>query len=160
MHGYDEIDVNDSVTVRGEVARLSRLYERAVRTNTANNPDLYQSDGGLTAGVKLRQNMPPAPAAAPAPGPAASATPATLPPPPADPDASPATSLPVPALKKEEVKEVPKEEPKNGKAPADAGTSNGDLTKADGAAKPPEPAKDPDASPATEDGKGKGPANE
>jgi hypothetical protein len=153
MNGYDEIDVNDSVTVRGEVARLSRLYERAVRTNTANSPDLYQSDGGLSAGVKLRQNVPTAPVVAPGPSssPVASSVPAPAAAPPADPDASPATSVPVP--KKEEVKEVSKEEPKDGKSSAGAESSNG-------AAKAPEPAKDQDAAPATEDGKGKGPTSE
>jgi hypothetical protein len=153
VNGYDEIDVNDSVTVRGEIARLSRLYERAVRTNTANNPDLYQSDGGLSAGVKLRQNAPTATAVAPgsSSGPVASSVPAPAAAPPADPDASPATSVPVP--KKEEVKEVPKEEPKDGKSPAAAESSNG-------AAKAPEPAKDPDAAPSTEDSKGKGPTSE
>ncbi|KIV96763.1 hypothetical protein PV10_00584 [Exophiala mesophila] len=42
VHGYDEIDTDDHrVTVRSEVARLTRLYDRAVRNNTLNNPDLY-----------------------------------------------------------------------------------------------------------------------
>lgn len=29
VHGYDEIDIGDRVTVRSEVARLMRLYEKA-----------------------------------------------------------------------------------------------------------------------------------
>lgn len=46
VHGYDEIDTDDhQVTVRSEVARLTRLFDRAVRTNTANNPDMYMSGG-------------------------------------------------------------------------------------------------------------------
>ena len=41
IHGYDEIDIDDKVTVRTEVARLMRLYERAMRSNVLNNPDNY-----------------------------------------------------------------------------------------------------------------------
>ena len=37
VHGYDEIAIDDSVSVRSEVARLSRLYDKAVRTNTNND---------------------------------------------------------------------------------------------------------------------------
>jgi hypothetical protein len=60
MHGYDEIDLNGAVTVRSEVARLTRLYERAVRTNTVNNPDMYQGDGGsLSTGVTLKLHQAP-----------------------------------------------------------------------------------------------------
>ena len=33
VHGYDEIDVGNKVTVRSEVARLMRVYERAVKAN-------------------------------------------------------------------------------------------------------------------------------
>jgi SMODS and SLOG-associating 2TM effector domain len=33
MHGYQDIDIDKEVTVRSEVARLTRLYERAVRSN-------------------------------------------------------------------------------------------------------------------------------
>lgn len=45
VHGYDEIDT-DEVTVRSEVARLTRLYERAVRLNGMNNPDMYMAGAG------------------------------------------------------------------------------------------------------------------
>jgi hypothetical protein len=53
--GYEDIDTGapkegeegkerernpNAVTVRSEVARLTRLYDRAVRSNTANNPDM------------------------------------------------------------------------------------------------------------------------
>jgi SMODS and SLOG-associating 2TM effector domain len=53
MHGYSEIPLHDGqVTVRSEVARLTRLYDRTIRTNTLNSPDMYQSDmfGGITSG--------------------------------------------------------------------------------------------------------------
>ena len=46
VHGYDEVDVDDSVSVRSEVARLTKLYETAVKKYTENNPDLYSSGGG------------------------------------------------------------------------------------------------------------------
>lgn len=48
-HGYDEIDT-DEVTVRSEVARLTRLYERAIRLNGMNNPDMYMAGGGMFDG--------------------------------------------------------------------------------------------------------------
>ncbi|MGG6498998.1 UNVERIFIED_CONTAM: hypothetical protein NY603_39325, partial [Bacteroidetes bacterium 56_B9] len=41
IHGYDAIDTDEAVTVRSEVARLTRLYDRAVKTNTINDPDYY-----------------------------------------------------------------------------------------------------------------------
>ncbi|EME43061.1 hypothetical protein DOTSEDRAFT_80586 [Dothistroma septosporum NZE10] len=68
-HGYDAIDTDDSVTVRSEVARLTRLYDRAVKTNTMNDPDFYGSgismDGHNTGGLRGRAE--PTPAAGPAP---------------------------------------------------------------------------------------------
>jgi hypothetical protein len=36
-HGYDEIAIEDEVSVRSEVARLTRLYDRVVRNNTMND---------------------------------------------------------------------------------------------------------------------------
>ncbi|CAG9945091.1 unnamed protein product [Clonostachys rosea f. rosea IK726] len=42
-HGYDAIDTDEQVTVRSEVARLTRLYDRAVKTNTMNDPDMYSA---------------------------------------------------------------------------------------------------------------------
>lgn len=44
-HGYDDIDTDD-VTVRSEVARLTRLYDRAIRLNGMNNPDMYMAGAG------------------------------------------------------------------------------------------------------------------
>lgn len=49
VHGYDEIDT-DEVTVRSEVARLTRLYERAIRLNGMNNPDMYMAGAGAFDG--------------------------------------------------------------------------------------------------------------
>ncbi len=62
MHGYSDIPASE-VTVRSEVARLTRLYDRAIRANTLNNPDLYQSDtfGGVMSGNgvnKLQKQTP------------------------------------------------------------------------------------------------------
>lgn len=37
VHGYDEIAIDDSVSVRSEVARLTRLYDKVVRNNTLND---------------------------------------------------------------------------------------------------------------------------
>jgi hypothetical protein len=94
MHGYDEIDTMDQVTVRSEVARLTRLFDRAVRNNTANNPDIYMGNQtGGTQDVKLRQSIAiPSPAIAIIPpqdgGDAVSVAPVPVP---EDPDASPAT---------------------------------------------------------------------
>ncbi|KAJ9652762.1 hypothetical protein H2198_007989 [Neophaeococcomyces mojaviensis] len=49
VHGYDEIDT-DEVTVRSEVARLTRLYDRAIRLNGMNNPDMYMAGAGTFDG--------------------------------------------------------------------------------------------------------------
>lgn len=45
VHGYDEIDIEDRVSVRSEVARLTNMYESAVKKYTENNPDLYNTGG-------------------------------------------------------------------------------------------------------------------
>lgn len=37
VHGYDEIAIDDSVSVRSEVARLTRLYDKVVKNNTMND---------------------------------------------------------------------------------------------------------------------------
>jgi hypothetical protein len=37
VHGYDEIAIDDSISVRSEVARLTRLYDKVVKNNTMNN---------------------------------------------------------------------------------------------------------------------------
>jgi hypothetical protein len=95
MHGYDEIDTSDQVTVRSEVARLTRLFDRAVRNNTANNPDIYQGNQtGSTQDVKLRQSVAiPSPAVAILPPQGGVVDDTIVAPVPAipDPDASPAT---------------------------------------------------------------------
>ena len=102
VHGYDAIDTDNSVTVRSEVARLTRLYDRAVKTNTMNDPDFYGSgismDGHNTSGLRGRAEATPA-AVPPPPAPeVASSTPtpapAPAPVPAADPDESPATKAP------------------------------------------------------------------
>jgi SMODS and SLOG-associating 2TM effector domain len=41
FHGYDEIAIEDEVSVRSEVARLTRLYDKAVRSNTSNDRKLH-----------------------------------------------------------------------------------------------------------------------
>lgn len=145
MHGYDDIDVDASVTVRSEVARLTRLYERAVRTNTVNNPDMYQGDGGTIApgaALKLHQNPTVAPAA-PIDQAAAVPAPATVPVP--DPDDSPATSVPQP--KKDQPKDdQPAPEAESSKPKDDPNGTN--------------PTVLPNSSSATTDSKGKSPASE
>lgn len=45
-HGYNDVDTEE-VTVRSEVARLTRLYDRAIRLNDQNSPDSYSA--GLDA---------------------------------------------------------------------------------------------------------------
>ena len=99
-HGYDAIDTDEQVTVRGEVARLTRLYDRAVKTNTLNAPDMYSTGApGDPHSAALRERsaqaapLPTVPPPAPAAGPSA---PATVPVAPQDPDASPATKPPEP----------------------------------------------------------------
>ncbi|KAK4543098.1 hypothetical protein LTR36_005875 [Oleoguttula mirabilis] len=108
-HGYDAIDTDDQVTVRSEVARLTRLYDRAVKTNMINDPDMYAAglpgDAG-SAGLRARTVQPslsgpvaPAPATGAAVLPApASAVAAPIA---ADPDESPASKPPEPPKPKE-----------------------------------------------------------
>ncbi|KAK5031341.1 hypothetical protein LTS07_005076 [Exophiala sideris] len=125
VHGYDEIDTDDRVSVRSEVARLTRLYDRAIRTNTINNPDMYEvaAPGAEGNGTNLRHGAshPIAPVPVPAPAPTAAAgpaveagpstTPAVLAPTPApapvvvDPDESPATAPPQPKVEAKKVEE-------------------------------------------------------
>lgn len=103
VHGYDAIDTEDQVTVRSEVARLTRLYDRAVKTNTLNDPDNYQMGGPSdphSAELRGKSALPVAaapPPSAPVPGTTSSgpdpAAPAAVP---EDPDASPATKPPEP----------------------------------------------------------------
>ena len=98
VHGYNEIDIDDKVSVRSEVARLTRLYEAAVKKYMQNNPDMYNAGGGLLdpisglrarpgAGAPVPAATAPSAAAASAPDPSpASAAPAD------DGDESPATA--------------------------------------------------------------------
>jgi hypothetical protein len=146
-HGYDAIDTDDEVTVRSEMARLTRLYDRAVKTNTLNDPDTYS--GGApgdphTAALRARPGQPPAPAPAPPPAPVPGSSAQAPPPqlaasPATDPtDDSPATKPP----------EKPKDdEPAktNGDGPAKpAGDDSAKASgKANGKANGKQPATDP-----------------
>jgi len=49
ISGYDDVIEEYDVTVRSEVARLTRLYDRAVENNTRNNPDTYVAGPGSDA---------------------------------------------------------------------------------------------------------------
>ncbi|KIW04315.1 uncharacterized protein PV09_04608 [Verruconis gallopava] len=139
MHGYSEIDTDDEVTVRSEIARLTRLYDRAVRTNSMNNPDMYMAGqsldntnfalrkGPLPSGPVLPAIVPPVPttgAGPSAPAPSAPVAPLPIIP---DPDESPASAPPKP--KDDPAKDKSKDEAKtadsvtsksNGKASAEA----------------------------------------
>ncbi|KAL9608995.1 MAG: hypothetical protein Q9167_006204 [Letrouitia subvulpina] len=98
--GYDEIDVDDKVSIRSEVARLTRLYESAVKKYMQNNPDLYNTAGGALdpiTGLRARPGgsaqLPPS-ATPPDPGAtsAGAPPPAAASPPADDADDSPATA--------------------------------------------------------------------
>ena len=97
VHGYNEIDIDDKVSVRSEVARLTRLYEAAVKKYMQNNPDMYNAGGGLLDPITGLRARPGAGAQVPA-GPAPGAANASAPDPspasaPADDaDESPATA--------------------------------------------------------------------
>jgi hypothetical protein len=112
IHGYDEIDIDDKVTVRGEIARLMRLYEKAHRSFVMSNPDNYLMGQADSSGTALRSRagvgggFPPAPPAVTLPAVAPAAAPAAAAPAPPlapaaqehDEDASPA-SAPTAAVK-------------------------------------------------------------
>ena len=100
-HGYNEIDIDDKVSVRSEVARLTRLYEAAVKKYMQNNPDMYNAGGGLLdpiSGLRARPGgagapAPPAGTTAPGGANAAAADPSPASSAPADDgDESPATA--------------------------------------------------------------------
>jgi hypothetical protein len=159
MHGYGEINTETSVTVRSEVARLTRLYDRAVRSNTMNNPDMYLATGGDATNLNLKshplqgQTQPvPLPALLPTtPGAPAAPTPAPPAAPPADPDESPATA-PKPPVKEDPKDEPPAEPAKDDTKPAPDPVSKDapkDPVVADSGANGAKPAADPDESPAT-----------
>lgn len=98
--GYDEIDVDDKVSIRSEVARLTRLYESAIKKYMQNNPDLYNTAGGALdpiTGLKARPGRSaqlPSTAIPPDPGATSAAPPppAAASPPADDTDDSPATA--------------------------------------------------------------------
>ena len=130
VHGYDEIDIDDKVSVRSEVARLTRLYESAVKKYMQNNPDMYSAGGGLLdpiTGLRARPGagvqLPPAITAPNASGTSAPAqVSATVPPPAGDPDESPATA-------KDGVKSDDKGKDKDGKAETENHTEQASAVK-------------------------------
>jgi outer membrane biosynthesis protein TonB len=97
VHGYDAIDTDELVTVRSEVARLTRLYVRAVKANTTNDPDLYAAGGpGDFHHAALRQRPEQsAPVVAPQPIDPLVQAPVIQTPVAVEPDDSPATQPPV-----------------------------------------------------------------
>lgn len=141
VHGYSAIDTDEQVTVRSEVARLTRLYDRAVKTNTMNDPDMYAAgmitdfhSAALKGAVKPGTALP-----APAPAdPAANnavATPAPVAPATADdPDESPVTkptttSPPAPDTKKDSME--PSDAKKDGPAVPGAAKDEGPASSED-----------------------------
>jgi len=134
--GYDEINTDGEVTVRSEVARLTRLYDRAVKTDTMNNPDIYMAGGsldGTQAGLRARP-LPSQPTIPPQPAPIApvadTLAAVTVPVAPAaqvpDPDESPATKAIPTSPPKENSVEAPKEYKKV--RSGEASLSPGDIT--------------------------------
>lgn len=117
--GYDEINTDGEVTVRSEVARLTRLHDQAVKTNTMNNPDIYMAGGGFDgaqAGLKAR-SLPSQPTILPLPAsavpvpdtPVAIAAPVAPATPVPNPDKSPVTRAKPSPPPKENSVEVAKE---------------------------------------------------
>jgi hypothetical protein len=101
VHGYDAIDTDEQVTVRSEVARLTRLYDKAVKANTTNDPDLYAAGGPGDfhhAALRSRTGGPALPVVAPEPQPADPPiqAPVIQPPVAIEPDDSPATQVSTP----------------------------------------------------------------
>lgn len=99
VHGYDAIDTDEQVTVRSEVARLTRLYDRAVKANTTNDPDLYAAGGPGEfhhAALRSRSGQPALPPVAEQPTNAPIQAPVAQVPVAAEVDESPATKAPTP----------------------------------------------------------------
>ena len=98
VHGYNEIDIDDKVSVRSEVARLTRLYEAAVKKYRQNSPDMYNAGGGLldpVTGLRPRPGAAaqvPAAAAGPGAADASASDPSPASAPADDADESPATA--------------------------------------------------------------------
>lgn len=116
VHGYDAIDTDEQVTVRSEVARLTRLYDRAVKANTTNDPDLYAAGGPGEfhhAALRSRPGQPALPVVAEQPTNTPIQAPVAQAPVSAEVDESPATKTPTPtptpppAETQEPVKEAP-----------------------------------------------------
>ncbi|KAK5057730.1 hypothetical protein LTR84_011731 [Exophiala bonariae] len=170
VHGYDEIDTDENrVTIRSEIARLTRLYDRAVRNNSLNNPDMYMAgagfDGSNTA-MRSRPQQQPAPVPIVA-GPAAPTV--TAPPvdtpsvPPAvgavpvstapDPDESPASAPPKPKKeedsKKEEVSSKKDESKDDNASTGESAADGGGNEAAKDKDKKPEPGTATDADSST-----------
>lgn len=113
-HGYGAIDTDDQVTVRSEVARLTRLYDKAVKMNTMNDPDMYSGGSGGDSSYSAGLRKSPGVVAQPPPGTNNEAPviapdtqdsvsqPLTAIPVVADPDASPASKAPEPPKPKED----------------------------------------------------------
>lgn len=165
-HGYDAIDTDDQVTVRSEVARLTRLYDKAVKTNTLNDPDMYSTGApGDPYSAAMRNKAAaaaPVPAAAAAPTPAATApvdaAPAEAPVVQAAEDASPASkapdpeptasNLPVKELVAEASASTSQEASKESAAQSDsAKIAASEQTSSEPVAKPDEQAKKPEVVP-------------
>ncbi|KAH7072858.1 hypothetical protein BKA63DRAFT_515873 [Paraphoma chrysanthemicola] len=136
VHGYDEIAIDDSISVRSEVARLTRLYDKVVKNNTMNDPDMYMNavTDGANAALRARPGqLAAAPVAvdAPVPAPATNITDPSAPtgivvPPvatPDDPDAAPASAPPkskTPPPPEEPIKTVPDASDDSSKSKDDA----------------------------------------
>lgn len=158
VHGYEAIDTDAQVTVRGEVARLTRLYDKAVKTNTINDPDMYSAGAiadSYSAGLrKSGAGAGPNLVAAAIPD----SMPAPVPVPAPDADDSPASKAPETAKPKEESKAPsPAEEAKPDATAGSSTPSTAAATPApESAPKPPPSAtvaaatsSDPDESPAS-----------
>jgi hypothetical protein len=164
-HGYDAIDTDEQVTVRSEVARLTRLFDKAVKMNTMNDPDLYSGGSAgdnysATAGLRKPAQPPPGPNGAPAatPNNPYAFIPEPAPPAPAvpDPDASPASKAPEPPKAAEpSPPETPApEDPK----PAEPADDKKDSSAGADAPEAKKPEEDKPAADAPPEGKGKEPA--
>lgn len=150
-HGYDDIDTDD-VTVRSEVARLTRLYDRAIRLNGMNNPDMYMAGAGEggnnTSGLRNRGAGGGANLSLPAVAPTA--------PQPSAPNAGPAVPISAvdpedvsPATKADHDKQVEQAKDKKEEKVEDKGKQpEGEPSKTDGASDVPAPATSPKPQPA------------
>ena len=153
-HGYDEIDIGDTVSVRSEVARLTRLFDKAVKSNTQNNPDIAgQLGGGSDALTGLR-------ARPPGEVPGATMNLAAVPAPEAPAPEAPADEDEAPATKRDRTKGDEDETPASKPAkPKTASESVKSPTKDSGASESKAAAPSPAANAAKEDPDEAGPAS-